>query len=181
MRKQPFTFMAHAIDQFIARFSPTMTRPQATTMLGQAACSAMRRKSNTRSGDEVWHCQVVIDGASKRIDCVIKRDGPGRGHAVCVTVLPEGAAEGYVHERRISLPTPTADPTGEALRVASRYVIASAGRGEERAIRVLAELEQLAPWVVASARGQYVTGPSPFGEAIANDSETTPAREGTTG
>lgn len=142
--RQPFTFMLHAIDRYVQRFDPNATRQEATRRLGDASLKANRSRRKTSTGEEIWICEVL----GRRVDCVVKRDGQGRGHAVCVTILPEGAAGAYVHEQRVSLPSPS-DPSAEALRVAVRYAVASANRGEERALRVVAEIRRIAPWALA--------------------------------
>jgi hypothetical protein len=146
-RRQPFTFMLHAIDRYVQRFDTNVSRQEATRRLGDASRSALRSRRHTRTGEEIWICEVL----GRRVDCVIKRDGAwgGReGRAVCVTILPEGAGDSYVNEQRVSLPLPT-DPSAEALRVAVRYAVASAQRGEERALRVVAEIKRIAPWALA--------------------------------
>lgn len=162
IKRPPFTFMIHALDRYIERFSPGTPRPLATRMLSDASLRATRRRRNTRTGEEVWTLEVD----SKRVDCVVKRDGPGRGRAVCVTVMPEGTADGYVHEQRVSQSSAVADPASEALRIAVRYAMAAAQRGEARAIRVVEELTALAPWVV---RGSFTGAAASFGAAVGDN------------
>jgi len=140
-KRQPFTFTLHAVDRYVQRFDVSVSRQEATRRLGDASLTALRTRRTTGTGEEIWICEVL----GRRVDCVIKRE---RGHAVCLTVEPEGSGWSYVHEQRVSLPMP-ADPSADALRIAVRYAVASAARGEERAARVVAEIRRIAPWALS--------------------------------
>jgi hypothetical protein len=140
-KRQPFTFTLHAIDRYVQRFDAGVSRQEATRRLGHASLSALRTRRKTGTGEEIWICEVL----GRRVDCVIKRES---GHAVCLTVEPEGSGWSFVHEQRVSLPMPV-DPSAEALRIAVRYAVASAARGEERAVRVIAEIKRIAPWALS--------------------------------
>lgn len=165
MSKPLFVFATHAVERYIERFAPSMSVPEAHRLLSAAVRTATRRRSRTSHGDEVWHCSVN----DVRIDCVIKRDSIGSG-AICVTVLPEGNGDAYVPERRVSVLT-RGNPADEALRIATRYAVASADRGCERARRVVSELEHLVPWIV-SAPANAVARAEPDPElALTHDSD----------
>jgi hypothetical protein len=135
-------FEPHAVERFIERHAPGLSMPEAHRRLRDAVASASIMRERTRSGDECWMLGDLD------VVAVIKRDGRDGKRASCVTVLPKGGHREYVHERRVSMPTPP-NPADAALRVAARYAIASAGRGCERARRVVQELSHLVPWIVS--------------------------------
>lgn len=154
-RRPSFTFMTHALERYQQRYAPTLSQAECTERLKTGACNARRLRERTRSGEEIWSGEV--DGV--RVDFVVKRDGPGRGYAICVTVLPPGGAHTYVNEVRASVPT-VADPATEALRRAVRFVASEAHRGQAEAAVLLEELTQIAPWSVRpSFIGEAAGGP----------------------
>lgn len=134
-------FQPHAIERFIQRHMPGITMPVAHRILRDAVPTARRLRDRTRSGEECW-LLAEYDAVM-----VIRRDGRDGQRVSCLTILPKGAHQGYVHERRIPVPA-VVDPTSEALRTAVHYAVASANRGEARAIRVVAEIRRIAPWAL---------------------------------
>lgn len=167
MSKPLFVFAPHAVERYIERFAPSMSVPEAHRLLSNSVRTATRRRSRTSHGDEVWHCTVN----DVRVDCVIKRDSyMGNKSGICVTVLPEGNGDAYVPERRVSVLT-RGNPADEALRIATRYAVASAGRGCERARRVVSELEHLVPWIVGAPANGDARAQSDSEHALAHDSD----------
>ncbi len=74
-----FGFTEHAIDRFIERHAPDLSRKEARKCLEETALKAVRLKEKTINGESQW---MLEDG----IILVTKRDG---GETVCVTILPE--------------------------------------------------------------------------------------------
>lgn len=74
-----FGFTEHAIDRFIERHAPDLSRTEARRYLEDTALKAVRLKEKTLNGETQWQ---IEDGTV----LVTKRDC---GENVCVTVLPE--------------------------------------------------------------------------------------------
>ena len=74
-----FGFTEHAIDRFIDRHAPDLSRAEARKYLEQTALKAVRLKEKTINGQAQWQ---IEDG----VVLVTKSDN---GENVCVTILPE--------------------------------------------------------------------------------------------
>lgn len=133
-------FALHAMQRYVERHAPGLSLAEATRRLQDAVPSARRLRSNTPRGEEQWLAESI------GVVFVIKRDGPGGERASCVTILPVGAEQEYVHEQRVSLPT-VADPSTTALRLAMKFVVERAGVDDD-ARRTRDQIAEIAPWAV---------------------------------
>lgn len=99
-------FTEHAIDRFVERHAPELSREEARNFLAEAAQSAVKLRQKTYSGQFQW--QVEDSG----IILVTKRDA---GEDVCVTVLPQPEQHGISEEemelmREYALVQPSVPP-----------------------------------------------------------------------
>ena len=82
-------FTEHAIDRFIQRHAPELSREEAKAFLEDAALSAVKLRQKTFDGQFQWQVQET------GIVLVTK---PDSGEHVCVTVLPRPEAKGPSEE-----------------------------------------------------------------------------------
>lgn len=78
-------FTHHAIERFRERWAGGLPYAHALRELVVLGQNAVLLRSRTRNGD----LQYQVKEAADPIVFVCKRDHPGRGGLVCVTVLPE--------------------------------------------------------------------------------------------
>ncbi len=88
-----FGFTEHAIDRFIERHAPDLSRAQARSYLEEAVLKAVRLKEKTHNGEAQWQ---IEDGTV----LVTKVD---RREVVCVTVLPGPRHHGGPSEEEMDL------------------------------------------------------------------------------
>lgn len=152
MSRRSLTFRDHALERYVQRYEPHLPLAFALRKLQDGYRRATKLKKTTRTGDEMW----VTEIEGKRVVFVIKYDGRG---ALCPSVFPEGADQGYVPEKRTSIVS-VADPEGEAFKRLYNYVARDAERGLELAARAIEDVEQLVPWRFAGAASENENGQS---------------------